>query len=95
MLTQQVSSQATVPTTDASDFTAPMISKEDMEMSLEVVRYSVKISCILMRKPEKKIQQNKKGTATSTTVKLPIPEPENMTIDYLLSNYTHTHDHFA
>ena len=60
-------------------------------MSLEVVRSSVKISCILMRKPEKKIQSKKGSAAVSTTVKYkqPIPQPENMTMDYLLSNYTH------
>ena len=89
---QQVSSQATALTTDASaNFTAPTISKGDMEMSLEVVRSSVKISCILMRKPEKKIQSKKGSAAISTTAKCkqPIPQPENMTMDYLLSNYTH------
>ena len=60
-------------------------------MSLEVVRSSVKISCTLMRKPEEKIQSKKGTTSNSTTAKYkqPIPQPENMTMDYLLSNYTH------
>ena len=84
MITQKLST--TPPTNYFADL---KISKEDMQMALTVVKHSVKISCTIMKKPEKKVAEKKKNAQANTT-SLPIPDPENMTLDYLISNYAYT-----
>lgn len=61
----------------------PLMSKEDFEMGLVVSKFSVATSTIIMRKPERQARKPQEKVA------LPIPEPDAITMEYLLMNQTH------
>ena len=63
----------------------PIITGQDFKMALAVKRYSVETSTIIMRKPER---QPKKAVEKGV---VPVPEPSNCTMEYLLINHKHMH----
>ena len=60
-----------------------MVNKEDFKMGLSIAQYSVKTSFALMTD---NITHKRSGAVPSRSAKLPVPEPENFTIDYAVEN---------
>ena len=61
-----------------------IVSKEDFQMAINIVQYSVKTSFALVN--ENNMQRKGTAAAASRSSKLPVPEPENFTMDYAVEN---------
>ena len=61
----------------------PVISREDFLQAMTVIKYSVDTSMVIIKKMEKQIKRHVSG------IKLPVPEPADITLEYLINNQTH------
>ena len=64
------------------DPTDPIITKDDFQMAVNIAKFSVKNSLVIM-------QKNQKDENNAKQEKIPIPEPSQISMEYLISHQTH------
>ena len=70
---------------NSGDYDMPMlVTKADFEMALNLTKYSVQTSFALL--PPEKPRNGTQKKSEPKAVKIPVPDPENFTMDYAVSN---------
>jgi hypothetical protein len=77
-MTQEVSHSENIK----EDLINPIITKDDFQMAVNITKFSVKNSLIIM-------QKNQKDENNAKQEKKPVPEPSQISMEYLMSHQTH------
>ena len=87
------SNQPLPNSTPVNDDEDPIITKEDYKMALNIVRYSVKVAKIIINKKHDNAattkQKQKAVSSKARQEQIPVPEPSEITMEYLLCNHVH------
>ena len=82
--TDPSSSSTEVPSPDNEIINEPVISLDDFQQAMAIIKYSVETSMAIIKKSDRQLKK-----PASAPKKMPIPEPEEITMEYLINNQTH------